>query len=151
MPSQRLNGIPNFSEVEPLIYRGGQPTQEGWGYLKSIGVTQVIKLNEDSESVDNVPDGMTLFKVQIPLSQQIITEPNAQYLSDAVGFIEPNTFVHCEHGKDRTGLVIGMYRVIKQGWTKARAYDEMITFGFHPELFGLAKAWEDLSPKGTTP
>lgn len=136
--------IPNFAIVDQLIYRGGQPDAEGWVVLKDFGVTRVIKLNEDSEAIDPVLEGMELFKVQIPASQQIITEPDAQYLRDAVGFIEPNTFVHCSHGQDRTGLVIGMYRVLRQGWTKQKAWAEMMGHGFHPILFGLDKAWENL-------
>lgn len=136
--------ILNFSIVDQLVYRGGQPDAEGWKQIVDLGVTRVIKLNEDSEAIDLVPQGMDLFKVQIPVSQQLITEPNAQYLRDAVGFIQPNTFVHCSHGEDRTGLVIGMYRVICQGWTKHKAYLEMMGHGFHPVLFGLGKAWEDL-------
>ena len=146
----KVNGIPNFAAVEPGIYRGGQPDANGWKYLQELGVTQVIKLNEDSEAIDHVPEGMALFKVQIPQGEQIITEPNMQYLEDAIGFIEPNTLVHCQHGQDRTGLVIGMYRV-RQGWSKSRAYDEMIAFGFHPELFGLAKAWEDFKASDEQP
>lgn len=138
--------IPNFSQVTDNIWRGGQPeTDEDWQNLEAFGVTQVIKLNEDSEAVDLVLYGMTLFKVQMPVSEQLITEPDMSYLLDAVEFICPGTFVHCKNGWDRTGLVIGLYRVLKQGWNKDLAYTEMLLHGFHPVEFGLGKAWEDMT------
>ena len=42
--------------------------------------------------------------------------------------------VHCQHGADRTGLLVAVYRVVVQGWSKERAIDEMTNggFGFHP-------------------
>ena len=38
-------------------------------------------------------------------------------------------YVHCEHGKDRTGLVIALYRVRYDGWTPERAAAEMAAMG----------------------
>ena len=38
-------------------------------------------------------------------------------------------YVHCEHGKDRTGLVLALYRVRYDGWTEAQAADEMAAMG----------------------
>jgi protein tyrosine/serine phosphatase len=46
-------------------------------------------------------------------------------------------FVHCKHGEDRTGLVIGLYRFQDQNWSAKDAYDEMENLGFHKVLFGL--------------
>jgi protein tyrosine/serine phosphatase len=46
-------------------------------------------------------------------------------------------FIHCKHGQDRTGLIIGLYRVFYQEWTPKEAYQEMIRYGFHPWLLGL--------------
>jgi len=38
-------------------------------------------------------------------------------------------YVHCEHGKDRTGLVLALYRVRYDGWTEAQAAEEMAAMG----------------------
>lgn len=137
--------IQNFATVEVGIYRGGQPDAEGWAFLKSIDITQVIKLNEDSEAVDNVPDGMELFEVEIPFIEQLLTEPVMSDLLTAVEFIAKGTFIHCKHCQDRTGLLIGMWRVLKCDWSKHRAYAEMLEHGYHPILLGLDKAWCDLN------
>ncbi len=38
-------------------------------------------------------------------------------------------FIHCEHGVDRTGLLIALYRVIHQGWTRQDANREWVRNG----------------------
>lgn len=143
-----MNGIPNFRVVdERPVYRGGQPsTPESWHYLKEIGVKQVLKLNMESEGPDLPAQqlGMVLFACPFTVTEQVITEPDLQSVRDAYGFIGPNTFVHCTHGCDRTGLVIACYRVFVCGWPKAKAKAEMFLLGFDPLLFGLDKAWADL-------
>jgi protein tyrosine/serine phosphatase len=39
--------------------------------------------------------------------------------------------VHCQHGADRTGALVALYRVVVQGWTKERAVEEMNRGGYH--------------------
>jgi len=51
----------------------------------------------------------------------------------AQGFV---VLVHCKHGQDRTGLIIGELRLSK-GWDKDDAWGEMLDKGFHPILLGL--------------
>ncbi|HUL32181.1 MAG TPA: tyrosine-protein phosphatase, partial [Thermodesulfobacteriota bacterium] len=47
--------------------------------------------------------------------------------------------VHCEHGSDRTGLVVAIYRVTATGWTKEQAIREMVEGGY-----GFHSIWENL-------
>ncbi len=46
-------------------------------------------------------------------------------------------YVHCRHGQDRTGLVVGLERVFVEGWDPADAYAEMLAHGFHTYFLGL--------------
>ena len=41
--------------------------------------------------------------------------------------------VHCNHGADRTGLILALYRTLYDGWSKGAAVEEMLhgEFGFH--------------------
>src|SRR5215467_1449060 len=44
-------GIKNFDKVDEQVYRGGQPTDEGFRYLAKLGVKSIIDLREaDSRS-----------------------------------------------------------------------------------------------------
>jgi len=43
--------------------------------------------------------------------------------------------IHCQHGADRTGALVALYRVVVQGWSKADAVREMDEGGFHHSSF----------------
>ena len=47
--------------------------------------------------------------------------------------------VHCQHGADRTGTMIALYRVAVQGWSKEDAIREMTKGGF-----GFNEVWINL-------
>jgi protein tyrosine/serine phosphatase len=52
--------------------------------------------------------------------------------------------VHCQHGADRTGTMVAIYRIAYQGWTKKQATVEMINGGFHPMWQNLLRYIEKL-------
>ena len=149
LPSQ--NGVPNLKQVEPGVWRGGQPTTSGWDYLKSIGVTNDVKLDTWRESKYAWTDsyarkiGITVDDREISLMQQLIKVDGTNLMA-AVNDIKPGTFVHCLRGQDRTGLAVALYR-LKTGWTKEAAENEMMTNGFHKTLHGLWDFWEDYGTK----
>lgn len=135
--------LPNFARVAPAIYRGGQPMfPDDWQLLKDFGVTQTVKLNTDAEG-DDLAWGLKVVDCPIDLTQQLIGTGLEPIISRAVDAIALGSFVHCEHGQDRTGLVIAVYRVRKCGWDADRAEAEMFAEGFHKTLFGLWNFWED--------
>lgn len=132
------NGILNFAKVTDGVYRGGQPTDEGWAYLRELGVTNVVKLNLEMGDGDT---GMVVEKCGIDFMHQLVGPVDRGTVQDALSAIGTNTFVHCEHGQDRTGLVVACYRY-GTGWTKEGAELEMILNGFHKVLRGLWDFWE---------
>ncbi len=159
-PTTTSHGVPNLVEVAPGLWRSGQPTTEGWTYLKSIGVRHVVKLNFESEGTDAdaVDLGLDVHLLGVePVGDADIFDdvrntfvrPDAKKLAEAERVIEAGdgVLVHCTHGQDRSGLVIGTYRVRHDGWPKDKAYAEMISNHFHPELHGLHETWENL-PSG---
>ncbi len=159
-PTAYLHGVPNLAQVEAGIWRSGQPTTvEQWKYLYSIGVRHVVKLNFASEGSDDpaASVGMIVHTLSI--------EPNGDTdLFDAISgtFIRPDeglleqaerileqgggVLVHCTKGQDRTGVVVGRYRVTFDHWTKEAAYSEMLAHNFHPLLHGLSESWEHFTP-----
>jgi protein-tyrosine phosphatase len=40
-----------------------------------------------------------------------------------------SVLIHCTHGRDRTGLVCGAWRILKNGWSPDKAIAEMHAFG----------------------
>jgi len=165
------HGVPNYAEVDPGVYRSGQiTTQEGWDYIRAEAAgrtVHIIKLNFNSEGggTDLIASGMGFDVVHLPIQPQgdqsiwddvraAYLEPDLARLYDAVEYLRfchdrPTTdycLVHCTHGQDRTGTVVGMYRVKVDGWTKMRAYAEMLAHHYHWQLHGLHEFWEGWTP-----
>ena len=138
------NGIPNLRLVEPGVWRSGQPDAAGWVWLRSVGVSNVIKLNTWDEGAGDSTAraiGMTVHEHPISTIQQLVTGPDPEDIATAVSEIKPGSVVHCQAGRDRSGLVIGLYR-LTEGTNKAAAWQEMKAGGFHEALQGLTHFWE---------
>ena len=154
------HNIPNLRQVRPGLWRSGQPKNVfDWEYLRGIGITRAIKLNFETEYSDSSARiaGVISYVMSVQpegdkdLLNNItntFVRPNPQVIEAAEELIDPSvgTLVHCTHGQDRTGYLIGRYRVNSEGWSKDEAYLEMLKFGFHPELHGLHEAWEEFTP-----
>ena len=147
--TKMINGIPNLVKVNDYLYRGGQPTQEGWDWLKAQGIKRDIKLNTWEEAPEpyifrgNNPIWIEYepiyFKEQIFGVNEYTIDSVLQTLKD---YPKDKIFVHCEHGQDRTGLVIAEYRLKICHWPKQQAEQEMLTNGFHKSLLGLWNYWK---------
>lgn len=148
-------GIPHFRQVRPGVYRGGQPTAEGWAYLRSLGIKTVVKLDLPSEGSDAEAEklGMTVIDASGPPAafRNFLGAPKPERLRLALQALEDEkrwpVYVHCRHGQDRTGLVIGLFRVLHDHYTKLEAYREMRDNGFHRSLVGLLNVWKRFDGK----
>jgi protein tyrosine/serine phosphatase len=159
--------IPNFGVVDKdrNIYRGGEPlTRDGWIYLREQGVRTVLKLNTEDESRDCGAEAIHLRVIHLPITQEEQTSgsPNPCTIKKAVQEMSRGgIFVHCgsdsrsqpdslaklfdcQGGQDRTGLVVGSYRVWVEHVKKEEARAEMKSFHFHALILpGLARFWRD--------
>jgi protein tyrosine phosphatase (PTP) superfamily phosphohydrolase (DUF442 family) len=119
-------GIENFDKVDAHVYRGAQPTEEGFRYLAKLGVKTIIDLREaDSRSKreERVVTGAGMKYANVPMSG--LTPPTEAEIGKILAILaasptEP-VFVHCRRGADRTGAVIAAYHINSHGWDNARA------------------------------
>jgi hypothetical protein len=150
-----------ISQVDTNLWRGPQPTEELWSELQDLDVKTAVKLNYPSEGED-VPAagryGILVREFPMPPSgvadalADALAAPDDTVVLSALEAMRDTTwnrggavYVHCLHGHDRTGLLVGLYRVKVMGWTVADAYAEMRAMGFHRLLHGLMETWERLS------
>lgn len=143
--------ILNYKIVDSVlnIRRGGQcKTEEDFQQLINDGIKNIVQLDTEKEGDDEkmcIKFGLSLMKNSITFTEQFLLEPSLDALKCIITWITPNTYIHCLHGEDRTGLVVALYRIRIQGWPKEKARKEMIDNGFHTILFGLDKAFNDLT------
>ncbi|MGZ5493650.1 MAG: fused DSP-PTPase phosphatase/NAD kinase-like protein [Thermoanaerobaculia bacterium] len=130
-------GMPhNFGVVEDgKIYRGGQPSASGLEALKRIGVRTIVKVSAkdiDMERTATSRLGMKL--VEVPLHARTVgTSKACADVSRAYTAItDPSNwpvYVHCDHGRDRTGFLAGLYRERAEGWKFEQVSDELTKYG----------------------
>jgi protein tyrosine phosphatase (PTP) superfamily phosphohydrolase (DUF442 family) len=131
-----FRGVPNFAKVSDDLYRGAQPTREGFIALKQMGVRTIVNLREDDDDVH----GLGFKYVKLPCSgwsvgaRQVI-----QFLKVIADPANRPVFVHCRQGADRTGCAVAAYRIVEEGWRAEDAIREMRTFGFHGIFRGIPR------------
>jgi len=126
-----LKGVPVFAQVTPTLYRGAQPTEEGFRNLAKMGVKIVIdqRGSRDKEREQVTKLGMQYVAIpwHCPLPEDTVF---ARFLTLLRGNPGAKVFIHCLSGEDRTGMQIAAYRMAEQGWSAQEAKDEMEAFGF---------------------
>lgn len=160
-PSETMIGIPDYLIVKRgEVYRGGQPSSDGFRYLNRINIKTIIKLN--SESLDDEKKQAEQLNINLVIAR--IEPSDLFHALDAPEHIEVNKamrtlinqnnwpiYVHCENGWDRTGLIIAMFRVCHDNYSKDDAYNEMIMNGFSTShrifLRGIKTYWDKFNVK----
>jgi protein tyrosine/serine phosphatase len=128
--------IKNVHQVNEWLYRGGQPDEVGLRDLYNHGVRAVISFRWrksvniwEREACERI--GLKFYS--IPLNY--MTVPKAHHIDEFFNLLDEmsnrSVFVHCFHGSDRTGLMVGIYRIARDGWSVTEAYKEMKACGFH--------------------
>jgi protein tyrosine/serine phosphatase len=122
--------VPNFGQVTDTLYRGGQPTAEGFEGLAHEGVGVVVDLSGNQSERDKVKK-LGMEYVSIPWHCFHLEDKQvAQFLRVLREHSDQKVFVHCRLGEDRTGMMVAGYRMAEQGWTAEQARREMTAFGF---------------------
>ena len=123
--------LPNFSEATGTLYRGGQPTKNGFRILAKRGVNIVVDLRGSRESERKIVTRLGMQYVALPwrcfMPKDIVF---AQFLTLVRKNPGKKIFVHCRMGDDRTAMMIASYRMAEEGWSAERAEKEMERNGF---------------------
>ncbi|MHC4264510.1 MAG: fused DSP-PTPase phosphatase/NAD kinase-like protein [Planctomycetota bacterium] len=141
-----LPGLENFYRVSEDLYRGTQPTIEGMGELKRLGIKTIVNLRSFHSDRDMMA-GRDFFYEHIymkawhPEDKEVL-----RFLDIATDKSKLPVFVHCQHGADRTGTMCAVYRIVVQGWNKEEAIEEMTKggFGFHSIWWNLIHYLQEL-------
>ena len=118
-------GIRNFDQVDAHVYRGGQPTSEGFRYLSKLGVKTIVDLREAggrSRREDRAVASNGMKYVNVPMGG--LVPPTHAEITSLLGLLEGTggpVFVHCRRGADRTGAVIAAYHIDHDKWDNTRA------------------------------
>lgn len=130
----KFKDLPNFHRVNEQLYRGAQPKRGGFQRLVQLGVKTVVNLRDDDENAraeeaEARTAGLRYFNV--PMGR--LGRPSDEKVERALAIINAPehqpVFVHCMRGADRTGTIIAVYRITRDGWTSERAKAEAKRYG----------------------
>ena len=129
--------IPNFYQVDYALYRGGQPNQSGLNELKSLRIRTIVSLRGENEELFQEKAhvealGMNFYNLPMSVYKKPSDEQILRFLEIVLNKENQPVFVHCESGRDRTGAIVAMYRVVVCGLTIKQAYKEAKALGFWP-------------------
>jgi tyrosine-protein phosphatase SIW14 len=129
-----VDGVGNFQKVDDHVYRGAQPTQEGFRNLNKLGIKMVVDLREpgDRSTQENkIVTAAGMKYISVPMYG--MATPKNESVQKVLALLEDNSsgpvFVHCKRGADRTGGVIACYRIEHDGWKNGRALVEARSMG----------------------
>lgn len=132
-------GIPvrNFGRVTDAVYRGALPRPETYRALvERLGVRRVLSLTEGARERDRqraLDAGVVEWR-HIPFADREM--PRAERVREWLEVIRTAAtrgaiYTHCMGGRHRTGVLVAVFRVTDCGWAKARAFDEMMRYGYY--------------------
>jgi protein tyrosine/serine phosphatase len=126
--------IKNFGQMTPQLYRGGQPTEDEFEDLATLGIRTVIDLRTRTESYGReCAEALGMRYINLPMSD---TEyPKSEDIQQFLAIVgDPTTgklFVHCAGGRHRTGVLGAVYRFTHDHWTYEQVYEEMKSYDFY--------------------
>ena len=126
-------GLENFQQVNDHIFRGAQPSNDGFKSLAKLGVKTILDLRESGARAvaeSKMVEGLGMRYINIPLDG--FRPPTAEQLEKVLKLFQDASigpvFVHCRRGADRTGTVIAVYRIGHDHWDNQKALAEAKSF-----------------------
>jgi protein tyrosine/serine phosphatase len=155
----QIVGVPNAASFAPTLYRGAQPTPEGFAALHKLGIDIVVDFRDEpseikleKKSVES--QGMRFVSVPwkgdaLPTNDQLVTF--FKLLHDNP---DKEIFIHCEYGKDRTGVMAALYRIAVEHWSADQSISEMRDFHYNsarlPHLARYVRAFPAMLDANTS-
>jgi protein-tyrosine phosphatase len=109
----------NISQVDPLLFVGGQFHPQQWKQIHALGVRAVLSLQAERADAFTTPEPEQALRLMVPDFQA----PSLAQLAEGVAFIEAAhavglpVFVHCHAGVGRAPLMAAAYLVARRAMT----------------------------------
>jgi protein tyrosine/serine phosphatase len=129
--------VKEFGKITKNVYRSGRPEGDAlFNLKKAYGIKTIINLEDDAKAVAAeraVAKSLKMNYINIPFNAW--KNPKTADVNQVLEHMTDRdlfpVLVHCTAGQDRTGMIVGLYRVLVQGWDARTAYKEMKAFNFH--------------------
>jgi protein tyrosine/serine phosphatase len=126
----QVEGFAHIYKITDHLYRSEEPTAEGMKNLERIGIKTIIDLSAVGSDSDEIK-GTGLHVEKVSVKAWHIEDEDVVRVLRIIRKRETGPFlVHCWRGGDRVGVMVAMFRIVEQGWTKEEAIREMVEGGY---------------------
>ena len=145
------SSIKNFRKVDDTLYRGALPAPEDFLDLKKQGFDTIVSLRSGFDPKGLMEKGFVeqigLEYANFPINSkngptQEVAESFLAYMEKA-RLAHKKVFLHCKHGKDRTGTMTAIYEIKFNIKTFHQAIIEFFTMGYnhakHPHMLEFVR------------
>lgn len=97
------SGVPNFHQVNDRIYRGAQPTPEGFQALAKMGIKTIVDLRREAAQArgeQQVVEALGMKFLSVPMQMGAPTDEQISRVMQELNSNAGPVFVHCHGGRD---------------------------------------------------
>jgi len=130
----RHKELPNFRKVSEHLSAGAQPEIGGIKKLAELGIKAIVNLrgpDEQSHAEEAEATALGLHYYSVPMPG--LSRPTDEQVARVMAILDSQenwpVFIHCKRGADRTGTIVGCYRISREGWTADQALTEARQYG----------------------
>jgi protein tyrosine/serine phosphatase len=138
-------GLEYFAKVGPELFRGGIPAaadlvtlKKKYGIKTDINLIGFGKADQkalvEEERQAAAKAGIKYVNIPLPF-----TAPPQAMIDKFIATVQDPAnqpvYVHCKHGRDRTGTMVALYRITVDGISGQEALAQMQEFGYEPDRF----------------
>jgi hypothetical protein len=138
--------IHKLKKITNGLYRGSAPSPKDVEWLKNtLGIKKIVSLDQISgDRIDRICQALGIEHLNVPIDHtkaslvRLLSNNLKKLLLDG-----GPTYLHCLHGKDRTGLISALFKCKYMGVNPEKAIREAESLGFgigvHPASVNLWK------------
>ena len=132
--------LKHFTQVDGQIFAGSKPTTDAdFEFLRSKGVKYILQAQflpgqNGAERKKAAKFGMAYKSVPMNASPIPPREKHVNELLRLMRTKQP-VYIHCVLGRDRTSLLVGLYKMYFEGLSKEQTYKLMKEEGFREAFF----------------
>lgn len=144
--------LPRLLQVNERLYRSGQPRDGAIKRLHELGFNTIINLRGTSARTRAQEEearalGLNYFNLPLPNWGRPNDARVARILEILSAPESGRVLIHCRSGVDRTGMMVALYRMQNEGWTKSDALAEAERNGMRRIQFWMRDYVEDYADR----
>jgi len=132
--------LKHFTQIDTQVFAGSKPVNDAdFEFLRGKGVKFILQadfLPGLSGHERAMAKKFGIEYLSVPMNASPIA-PRQKHVNEALRILRTRQpiYLHCVLGRDRTGLLGGLYRIYFEGMPKAEAYRMMQAEGFRSGFF----------------